>query len=152
MPIVSTSPPLKRRANFFYKMNRSPCRLIGVRRGSLKRLRNERASPMLTFEQCEKMTKRKGQKKIGCNTLLWRVSEDTFSVRYHWTEIVKIHRDGRWMVNNGGWYSPTTKKRLNQYSPARVFQKNHSWYFQIGDKAVPYENYVSFNADGQLAG
>ena len=150
MPIVSTSPPLKRRANFFYKMNRSPCRLDYVRRGSLK-LNLRKGSAMLTFEQCEKMTKKNGQKKIGCNTLLWRVSEDTFAVRYHWTEIVKIHRDGRWTVNNGGYITPTTKKRINQYSPARVFQKDYSWYFQIGDKAIPYQNYAIFNADGQLA-
>lgn len=50
-----------------------------------------------------------------------------FAIRYHNTDVVCIYPDG-WELNSGGYYTVTTKKRINDYSPTYVFQRDWVWY------------------------
>ena len=42
------------------------------------------------------------------------------------------------ILNNGGWYTSTTKRRMNQIAEAlgfdfKVYQKNYNWYAEVND-------------------
>ena len=85
-------------------------------------------------------------KPIGNNTRLFEVItrpadpmnpsagyESYYSVRLHGNEILRIHED-RFVPNAAGWYTVTTKARLNEHMEVgRVFQRNWDWYFTTGD-------------------
>lgn len=81
-------------------------------------------------EALEKLNKPRKQdsKVIGNNTRLIRHS-DYIGVQLHDTEVVKIYPE-HYILNTGGWKTVTTKARINQYSPARVYQRNHIWYVE----------------------
>lgn len=77
-------------------------------------------------------------RKIGNNT--WFVKTDNafgdtiYGIQYHRTVIAGIRQDGSYFINNGGWFSATTKKRLNQFLSrvgwnASISQRNYQWYF-----------------------
>jgi hypothetical protein len=55
----------------------------------------------------------------------------------HGTNVVVIYPDDTVMLNSGGWHTHTTKKRINQYSPVQVYQKNYEWYLKDG---TPFED------------
>lgn len=69
--------------------------------------------------------------KIGHNTYLECISDNRaeYAVRYHNTYIVRFFRDGGITLHNGGWYTSTTKERMNEFITGRVYQKNHDWFY-----------------------
>jgi hypothetical protein len=79
----------------------------------------------MTFEECLNYPKRSG--KLDHNTFLVRRDADTFAVVLYSTAVVLIHRDGTYTLDNGGWPTPTTKDRINRFSPARVAQEKKRW-------------------------
>ncbi len=64
---------------------------------------------------------RSGTPTIGNNTKARRGPEGTILVRYHNTDIVRLHEDGRIFFNFGGWDTISTKLRINQFIPGRVY-------------------------------
>lgn len=52
---------------------------------------------------------------------------DGTTLYLHGNEIA-IHVKGGIEVSNAGWFSNTTKERLNGLLGVRVCQKNHQWY------------------------
>jgi hypothetical protein len=65
-------------------------------------------------------------------------------VCYHNTPVVKI-TDTDIILNTGGWYSATTKRRMNQASHSfglgfAVYQVNFSWYVDYKGDTIPYED------------
>ena len=87
---------------------------------------------MLNYADCQKLflkarNKEKG-KKIDHNTYL-RKEENDFLVKLHNTDIIRISQKNVYTVNTGGWQTPTTKDRLNNYLPIRLFQEKHIWYY-----------------------
>lgn len=113
---------------------------------------------MLTYTQaCEKLaTARKGYRKLENNTYLDRLDDDTIGVRLHGTYVVKLHSDGTYTLNSGGWQTVTTKDRINGYSPAAVYQSKHVWYvvnhanggFSHERTAVPFRDGMRVDANG----
>ena len=75
---------------------------------------------------------RRDSKKVGNNTYLIRLGSD-IGVRLHNTVVVTIHNDGTYTLNSGGWQTVTTKDRINQFSPVRVYQSKHVWYVGEGE-------------------
>lgn len=103
----------------------------------------------LTFADAEQLCGNRNGRKLELNTYLERIDPDTFGVRLHNTYVVEIHRDGTYTLDSGGWYTVTTKDRINRYSPARVYQRNFGWYFaQAGDGRVEFENGIRVDASG----
>lgn len=62
------------------------------------------------------------------HTRLVRVSDDAIAIRQHETEIVTLHRDNTYELNSGGWRTVTTKARMNEFTPFRIFSKRGVWY------------------------
>ena len=52
----------------------------------------------------------------GTATRIVRRGPDVIAVRYHETDVVTYHADGRLVLDSGGWMTATTKVRLNDYA------------------------------------
>jgi hypothetical protein len=80
----------------------------------------------------------KDSRKIGNNTYAEILHDDTVAIKLHSTYVVKINPNGTYTLNSGGWQTVTTKDRINQYSPVRVYQRDFSWYVKINGKEYPF--------------
>lgn len=69
----------------------------------------------------ERLTGRcRERRKVGNNTYAERRG-DRIAIRLHSTDVVTFLPDGSIMLNTGGWYSVTTKDRMNSYLPGGVW-------------------------------
>jgi hypothetical protein len=69
-------------------------------------------------------------------TKVSRSPDGTLTVRYHNTDVVTVYPNGRIVLDAGGWFTPTTKTRMNQASNQlglgfTVFQKDFRWYVSV---------------------
>jgi hypothetical protein len=87
----------------------------------------------MTYESAKEML-RKARKdsKTLCHMTTLREVETGYAIRYHSTDVVIIHEDNTYTLNSGGWYTPTTKDRINEYSPASIHQEKGLWYHKNG--------------------
>ena len=91
-------------------------------------------------------TKRGGLKVIGSHKTT--ITSENFgsasvtSVCYHNTAVIKFDEHNI-KLNTGGWFTPTTKKRMNQASQQYglnfyVFQKDYSWFCNYENKIFSF--------------
>ena len=67
-------------------------------------------------------------RKIDNNTFRYTVGEEEI-VRLHNTDILTF-RDGGVEFNTGGWFTVTTKQRMNEYQNIiSIWQERGTWYF-----------------------
>ena len=90
---------------------------------------------MWTFEKAEQFLqsgRNKNQRTIAGirATLVHRIDENAIALRYQYTDVVTFHRDGTYTLNTGGWYTMTTKDRINTYGPVGVWSENGIWYYR----------------------
>lgn len=67
-------------------------------------------------------------RRIEDNTYAVRGNSGQIAVRYYSTDIVTFWQDGRIILNSGGFRTATTKRRICEYSPATVYQRDFTWY------------------------
>ena len=95
------------------------------------------------FEQAVAVLKGRVSMRLGNNTYLEVSDADPLrsfiGVRLHSTYIVKFWPDGSVTLHTGGYYTVTTKERINQFITGRIYQKAYKWY------------YVGHDFDGKLA-
>lgn len=74
---------------------------------------------------------RKSQiEKVKNNT--YKIKTDKgYKIRLHDTDIIEF-RDDKIILNTGGYYTNTTKKRMNEFLPSKyyVYQKDFTWYLK----------------------
>lgn len=88
------------------------------------------------------------QKKYANNTYLVR-HNDYLACLYHNTEVVKFYPNGDIVLDNGGWYTSTTKERINwMLDGHRLSQSNGVWF--INDKR--FQPGMIIKADGSIQG
>ena len=63
-------------------------------------------------------------------------------VKYHNTRVVAFSENAI-TLDTGGWFTPTTKTRMNQTSGAfglgfRVYQKNYEWFADYNGKTYEF--------------
>lgn len=68
----------------------------------------------------------------GRSTRLQRRDADTIAVRYHQTDVVTYHATAPTVLDSGGWRTSTTKARINEYTPALLYQGLGLWYLSGG--------------------
>ena len=67
--------------------------------------------------------------------------------RYRRTDVVTFNpRFQHYYLRSGGWKTPTTKGKINEFSPARVCSVDGLWY--VGDK-VPFYEGIAVDIHGQ---
>jgi hypothetical protein len=78
------------------------------------------------------------RRKVGNNTYAEILHDNSVGIMLHSTYVVKIHPDDTYTLQTGGWQTSTTKDRINQYSPVRVYQRKYEWYVTINGKEYPF--------------
>lgn len=76
------------------------------------------------------------QKTIGNNTVLRDAGPGAIAVRLHCTDLVTVLADGTLTLNSGGYWTTTTKDRLNSFLRtvgARVHANRWQWYLTTAD-------------------
>ena len=81
------------------------------------------------------------------------IDKDTVNVVHHSTKIIEHNLVNKTIkLNNGGWFSKTTKDRMHSYlienASYRLYQKKGDWFLDQVDKlndyktikTIPYEN------------
>lgn len=86
------------------------------------------------------------------NTYIIREDDGSVTVRYHYTNIVNVTRDGVITLNSGGYHTSSTKARMNEIARLgqdgydqvfTVHQSDYVWYvngdipFTDGMKLIP---------------
>ena len=76
----------------------------------------------------------------GTATTLERRSDDIIAVRYHSTDVVTYHANGDIVLDSGGWWTSTTKKRINRYLPLSMYvtQRDFEWFVFAAGVEVPF--------------
>lgn len=101
---------------------------------------------MLTYESCKNILSKRDTKKLANNTYL-RKEENCFVVKLHNTDIIKIYLGNIYELNTNGWQAATTKARLNEFTPARIYQKRGIWY--LGKEDIPFFDSIVVNSQGE---
>jgi len=89
----------------------------------------------MTHAEATKMVlgkRNRSQRKVGNNTYAYIQADGSVAIELHGTNVVVIYPDDSVMLNSGGYRTHTTKKRINQYSPVKVYQKNFEWFLSDG--------------------
>ena len=79
------------------------------------------------------------------NTAIYSDNGTTKVILYS-TKIVEWnHNRDSIILNNGGWMTVTTKKRMNQVAEQfdlgfTVYQKDFEWYVVLNGQTLPFEN------------
>ena len=92
------------------------------------------------------------QSQIGRTATTIATDNEGYTVvTYHNTQVVRFNNDEVYL-NTGGWWSATTKTRMNQTAKQfglgfSVFQKNDKWFVKYpAGRVVPYgdnnEHYI----------
>jgi hypothetical protein len=83
-------------------------------------------APTHTYEQCEAFLTGDREKTVASNVKVVRLTEDSIAIRLYRTDIITYYRDGTFSWTNGGYYTPTTSARANQFGPEGVWFGNHN--------------------------
>ena len=89
-------------------------------------------------------------RKLANNTKLYRLNDTTIAVKLHNTDVITYHEDGRIVFDSGGWKTPTTKERMNTYSPARVCQSKGMWDISIDHVLANYADGIIWDGKSWL--
>lgn len=78
-----------------------------------------------------------------------RVKNGVTQIKYYSTIIMEVFPDGRVTIRDGGWSTPSTKRRINYFLEefgvqGKVFQKDFDWYFYRHGKEVPFNGEITF--------
>lgn len=92
------------------------------------------------------------RRKLGNNTFAERRDTGAIAIRLHSTDVLTFKADGSIVFNTGGWKTLTTKDRLNEYGPVRIWQNKGQWYFTHNGKPYVFADGLTITADGQVIG
>lgn len=111
----------------------------------------------MTYQEAEKLTAKRMAKKVANNTWLYKCGfpgNEHFEIVLYSTAVVKIWKDRTYTLFSGGWRSVTTKQRLNNFSPAKVWQKNFEWFvgmpWQPGGECVEFVEGIRVDSKGKV--
>lgn len=105
---------------------------------------------MKSFREAMEILNGRDRRKLENNTYLEKRDADTIAVKLHSTDVVTYHRNGRVVLNSGGWHTVTTKDRICAYSPVYVSQERGVWYMGMYPKKNPvlFHDGIVINKNG----
>ena len=101
---------------------------------------------MLTFEDAQRMLGTRDTKKLARNTWL-RAEDGNMVVKFWDTDIITIDPQDIYTLDSGGYHTATTKERLNDLTPARIWQDRGLWY--VANK-VPFADGIRVDYSGNV--
>jgi hypothetical protein len=87
-------------------------------------------------------------RKIGNNTFEYSRNDGTRAIRLHNTDILTFSPDGTCTFNTGGWKTVTTKARMNDIGPVRIWTEKRVWYASNGNgETVVYQDGMTYHPE-----
>jgi hypothetical protein len=84
---------------------------------------------MKTYNEALKVLNgRKSKRLPKTATTLRMLDNGDIGLEYHSTIVVTYFKDGGYKLDNGGWFTMTTKKRMNDFTDLVVCQSKGKWY------------------------
>ncbi len=76
-------------------------------------------------------------------TTVGRDADGVLRVTYHATPVVTVYPNGRIVLDTGGWFTVTTRNRMNQAAQELglsfvVYQKAFDWYVNIDGLTIEW--------------
>ena len=105
------------------------------------------------YENLSEFLGNKESKKIGNNTFLVRLEPNVLGIRLHGTYIIEIDPTDIMKLKTKGWWTPTTKDRLNQFLRCRgvgIFQKNNNWFIEGANGKFQFDDGIMVTSDGDV--
>ena len=95
------------------------------------------------------------QQTVGTHKTTVARDNNVLMVTYHNTVVVKVVDNRYVTLNTGGWYTTTTKRRMNQASLQYslgyvVYQADFVWYVSIGDEIEPYYDGITIDTKNKI--
>lgn len=83
-----------------------------------------------SYQEAEAFLKGGNYRKIPSirSTAVVRRGTYTIGLKYHNTYVVTYFAGGAFSLETGGYKTVTTKKRMNDFTPYNVYQKNFDWF------------------------
>lgn len=106
---------------------------------------------IITYAQAEALCAKARDKvrgKLLCNNTYLMARSDHYAVVLHNTAVVKIYPKDVYELNSGGWRTPTTKDRINQFSPVQISTVRGVWHFN----GYVFEDGMRVDASGKPIG
>jgi hypothetical protein len=102
-----------------------------------------------SYMEAKEALQEKKCKRIMYETWLVKLDEG-IGVELYKTTIVRYLQNGDIILNAGDYYTPLTKRRMNDFTPTniQIYQKDYLWYVDIDGKKYPFENYMKINKHG----
>lgn len=72
-----------------------------------------------------------------------------YGIKLHNTIVVDIKSNGNYVLNTGGWYTKTTKERINSYFPFNLYTRKRIWYIGL-TKETPFTDGIVIRRDGKV--
>lgn len=104
-----------------------------------------------------------GYRKIANNTYVVRVwspapEHPDYGIKLHATTILVYRSDGSTVFTPRGWYTHTTKERINRFGPPGIYvsQRKGKWYLSRGSAnpehryEVPFFEGITLDAAGNV--
>lgn len=87
-------------------------------------------SQVYSYRQLAQMIRdsRNEQVKLAHNTTAHYLDNERIGIRLYYTDVVIVHSDDSYELHTKGFVTRTTQDRLNGFSPARVIQKQFTFY------------------------
>lgn len=106
------------------------------------------------FHQVSDYLRGKSSRKIGYETYIEKLSNFEVGIKYHRTHIVKMDVTDVMTISSGGWDTPTTKDRLNQFLSCRgvhIYQKKFEWFIVGTNDTLPFVDGMQVFPNGHVA-
>jgi hypothetical protein len=90
-----------------------------------------------TYAQVRDCLGSRSVRTVANNTVIHEKSDGIIALALHGNEIIRYHPDGKIEIRDGGYASQTTKRRLNQFSPARISTVKGNWFISFNSILNP---------------
>jgi hypothetical protein len=83
------------------------------------------------------------------------LEDGNIGIKLHNTIVVIIEPDDSFTLQSGGWQTPTTKDRMNNFMPGGhlgIHQEKSIWYFTSGGGRVAYADGMRIDRSGGITG
>lgn len=77
-----------------------------------------------SYADCVAFLDGDNEKEVASNVTIVRRAPDAIAVRLYQTDIITYYADDTFSFTNGGYYTPTTSARANQFGPKGVWFSN----------------------------
>lgn len=81
-------------------------------------------------------------------TVLVRGKNEDIHLRYHNTDVITFHKDGTFTLDGGGYRTATTLRRLKEFGPFQICQKNGEWLLSSDGNEIPFYDGIHVDRNG----